>query len=273
MSSSIYQGLQSCLIEPRVLSLKLTPSLNSSRLPAVEEDSDLSAETHMEMGENYAGEGDSPADDGEAASGGGNGVGGWSFLQALSDVYVPPPTKEYSPAVALTGKSLDICTESLGSETGSDGSEIGGDEKISLFLSNEIEMSPLFASGGNLPRSSRLRSRKLAKPSYPPPLTSRSGPMGVKVRPYREGGRLVLQAVVISSTKPCFEVERGGGRLRLRLLKHCLEEEEEEQVEEGAEREEDSNESGGRRRKGRRCKEGGGGRKELVNWEPFLVST
>lgn len=101
--------------------------------------------------------------------------------------------------------------------------------------------------------------------------------MSVKVKPYREGGRLVLKAVSIRSAKPCFEVERGGGRLRLRLLKHCLLsrnlEEEEEEVGEGGEREEENNESGGRRRKERRCKEGGGGRKELLNWEPFLVST
>lgn len=115
--------------------------------------------------------------------------------------------------------------------------------------------------------------------SYRPPLASMSGPMGVKVKPYREGGRLVLKAMSIPSPKPCLEAERSGGRLRLRLLNdYCLMasnvEEGEEEVEEKAEREEESSESsGGRRRKGRRCKESGGERKELLNWEPFLVST
>ncbi|XP_038899614.1 protein FANTASTIC FOUR 3-like [Benincasa hispida] len=291
MSSSIYQGLQSCLMEPRVLRLKLTPCKSISSPPsAQEQDSDLSAthadlqfETHLKMEENDsagagAGAGDSPAENRVAGNDGGNGVGGWSFLQAPSGVDGHPPAKQYSPTIALSQKSLEMCTESLGSETGSDGSEIGGDEKMSLFSSDETEISPSYSSGGKSVKFSKLRTKKLVKPSYPPPLTSMSGSMSVKVKPYREDGRLVLKAVSIPSTKPCFEVVRGGGRLRLRLLKHCLLlnslEEGEEEVEEKGEREEaESTESGERRRKGRRCKEGGGGRKELVNWEPFLVST
>lgn len=174
MSSSIYQGLQSCLeprlLEPRVLRLKLTPSIsNSPWLPAaMEQNSDLSAihsdsqlETHLEIGEiDVDSAGDGLEVDGTAANGGGNGGGGgWSFLQALSGVYAHPPAMP-----ALSEKSLEMCTESLGSETGSDGSEIGGDEKMSLFSSDEIEMSPSFVSERNLSRFSRLRARKFAEP-------------------------------------------------------------------------------------------------------------
>ncbi|KAA0064086.1 protein FANTASTIC FOUR 3-like [Cucumis melo var. makuwa] len=228
MSSSIYQGLQSCLMEPRVLRLKLSPSQSySSPSPAEEQDSDHSLthsdpqiQTHLKMDQNHtahASAEDSPSENRVAVIGHGNGVGGWSFLQAPSGVDGHPPAKRYAPTMALSPKSLEMCTESLGSETGSDGgSEIGSDEKMSLFSPDETETSPSLASGRKSVKLSRL-AKKLAKPSYPPPLTSMSGSMGVKVKPYREGGRLVLKAVSIPSTKPCFEVERGGGRLKLRL--------------------------------------------------------
>ncbi|XP_022953993.1 protein FANTASTIC FOUR 4-like [Cucurbita moschata] len=278
MSSSIYQALQSCLeprrIEPRVLRLKLTPSKSISSPPPAEEDSDLSAthsdppiETHLEMEENDTAVIVADAEASPAASNGiGSVVGGWSILQALSGLDGRPPAKQYSPTMALSWKSLEMCTESLGSETGNDGS----DEKMTLF-SSETEVSPSSVSGEKSVQFSRLRAKKMAKPSYPPPLMSMSGPIGVKVKPYREGGRLVLKAVSIPSAQPCFEVERSRGSLRLRWLKRS---DNLEEAEEKGESEEESSESGGRRRKGRRCKEGGGGgRKELVNWEPFLVST
>ncbi|XP_022150271.1 protein FANTASTIC FOUR 3-like [Momordica charantia] len=280
MSSSIYQGLQSCLTEPHVLRLKLTPSKSNSSRPAAaaaeDEDSELSAahcdaqiETHLEMGENSAAS-SAPAADMTAAEGGGNGGGGWSCLQALSGVYVDPPTKQNSPTT-LSRRSLEMCTESLGSETGSDGSETSGDERMSLLLLDETEVSPMASDETPQPRFSRhskLRAtKKLARPNYPPLLSSMSGPMGVKVKPYREEGRLVLKAESLPSVKPCLLVERGDGRLRLRLANdHCIVEEEEEGKEEN---------NIGKLGMGRRCKckEGEGGRKGLLNWKPFLVST
>ncbi|XP_022150270.1 protein FANTASTIC FOUR 3-like [Momordica charantia] len=279
MSSSIYQGLQSCLTEPHVLRLKLTPSKSNSSRPAAAtegEDSELSAahfdaqiETHLEMGENSAASAALVADM-TALEGGGNGGGGWSCLQALSGVYVDPPKKQYSPTT-LSRRSLEMCTESLGSETGSDGSETGGDDRTSLFLLDVTEVSPTASDKKPQPRFSRLSklraAKKLAKLSYPPPLTSMNGPMGVKVKPYREEGRLVLKAESLPSVKPCFVVERGNGRLRLRLAnEHRIVEEEEEEKEE---------KNIGKLGRGTRCKckEGGGGRKELLNWKPFLVST
>lgn len=173
MSSSIYQGLSSCLMEPRVLRLKLSPSKSISSPPsAQDEDSDLSAthshpqiETHLKMEENdTAGAVDSPAENRVTVNGGGNGVGGWSFLQALSRVDGHPPAKQYSPTMALSGKSLEMCTESLGSETGSDGSEISGDEKMSLFSSDETEICPSSTTAEKPVKFSRLRAKKLGKP-------------------------------------------------------------------------------------------------------------
>ena len=171
MSSSIYQALQSCLeprlIEPRVLILKLTPSKSISSPPPAEEDSDLSAthsdppiETHLEMEENDTAVIVADAEASPAASNGsGSVVGGWSILQALSGLDGRPPAKQYSPTMALSWKSLEMCTESLGSETGNDGS----DEKITLF-SSETEVSPSSVSGEKSVQFSRLRAKKIAKP-------------------------------------------------------------------------------------------------------------
>lgn len=161
MSSSIYQGLQSCLVEPRVLRLKLSPSKSySSPSPAEEQDSDHSVthsdpqiQTHLKMEQNQ-----------QNHTARGNGVGGWSFLQAPSGVDGHPPENRYAPTMALSPKSLEMCTESLGSETGSDGgSETGSDEKMSLFSPDETETSPSLASGRKSVRLSRL-AKKLAKP-------------------------------------------------------------------------------------------------------------
>ena len=77
--------------------------------------------------------------------------GGWSFLQSLAtnninsetnkqddsekdkDVYTPPNFKRSSSM--LSAKSLEMCTENLGSETSSDGSE-SSDEKALFCLEN-----------------------------------------------------------------------------------------------------------------------------------------
>ncbi|KAI3668175.1 hypothetical protein L6452_43252 [Arctium lappa] len=147
---------------------------------------------------------------------------GWSFLEALEnpliaviknlegnndDVYVHPMVKR--SASALSSKSLEMCTESLGSETGSDVSE-SGDEFCSRVRA--VQRS----------KCCRGFERKIRRGEFPPPLTSISGSDGtVKVRHHREGGRLVIKAVSVSNGGANFRAERSNGRLKLSLLRDC----------------------------------------------------
>lgn len=153
-----------------------------------------------------------------------------------------------------------MCTESLGSETGSDISE----EHYSFFLS-ERESS-------DLPR--RSKCREIGKKhnhisNFPPPLTSISRTNGVQVRPHREGGRLILKAVTVSVPMSCFKAERADGRLRLSYT--------------GAEAQDDEyddNADDGNKRlvsecgyiKPRKCTENGSRIKGIPSWEPFWVA-
>ncbi|XP_030443111.2 protein FANTASTIC FOUR 1-like [Syzygium oleosum] len=232
MSSSVCQGLQSCLesrrVEPRVLRLKLAP-----RRPSA--DSDAAAK----MKAAAAAEAQPGADAADR-----------SFLHAFANadekgegegeqgaVYVHPLVKCSSSF--LSDRSLEMCTESLGSETGSDVSD--GD-------------APLLSPGGgrdgyHRPAIQPARKKPSQSRSFPPPLTSVSGSMGVEVRSRREGGRLVVEAVVVSSPCNFFQVERSHGRLRVRFSEESdapeteAEEEEEDEDEEEEEVEAESEEA------------------------------
>jgi len=114
----------------------------------------------------------------------------------------------------LSAKSLELCTESLGCETGSNASDDTDD--MSLF---SLESSPSLRSN-NTPvvtnkNSESKRLNRGSTSTFPPPLTSMGG---VRVRSHREDGRLILEAVTSSSPQPYFQAERGNGRLRLRLF-------------------------------------------------------
>ncbi|KAL3725587.1 hypothetical protein ACJRO7_030593 [Eucalyptus globulus] len=219
MSSSVCQGLQSCLepglVEPRVLKLKLAP-----RRPSAGSDAAAKMKTAM-------------AQPGTEAM-------DWCFLQAFAPaeekskgeqaaVYVHPLLKCSSSF--LSDQSLEMCTESLGSETGSD---VGDGE------------APLISPRGGRDYCPAIRParKKLSQSgSFPPPLTSVGGSMGLQVRSCREGGRLVVEAVAVSSCHSFFHVERSHGRLRVRFLEESdgpetEAEEEGEGEEEDAEREE-----------------------------------
>ncbi|KAE9463888.1 hypothetical protein C3L33_04100, partial [Rhododendron williamsianum] len=88
-----------------------------------------------------------------------------------------------------------MCTESLGSETGSDISE--SSDEFPPF-SPKIESSH---SVGKLKSRDREFARKLIPDrSFPPPLTTISGSDSVQMRSHREGGRLVVKAVTVASS-------------------------------------------------------------------------
>ncbi|KAI4349522.1 hypothetical protein L6164_010102 [Bauhinia variegata] len=324
-SSSVCQGLQSCLeppnlIEPRVLRLKLAPtSSNFSRNPewpnaklsfsdcdhAQEKSNTKETITDDELDMKM----DKNAD-----------KGCWGFLQSLTDtcncnknehereqIYVHPMVKRSSSM--LSGKSLEMCTESLGCETGSNASENGEDialfspENSTCLMMNQYHTADSEAIESRVSVSKRLKHRS---GGFPPPLSSITELGGVQVRPHREDGRLILTAVTNPSPVPVFQAERSNGRLMLRLLKPLtfdsdseaddeeeMAETENKEVEHGedfqtkAETEaedeelEENSESGegemGIRKFPRpsRCMEGGSRNKGLLNqhWEPFWVAT
>jgi hypothetical protein len=108
---------------------------------------------------------------------------------------------------SLSEKSLEICTENLGSENGSDDHHVF-DEII--FSNSNFEQQPRVAVNKKLTRSVT---------DFPPPLTTISGssPLGsIFVRSHREDGRLIVEAVKVPSPRPSvFKAERSEGRLRL----------------------------------------------------------
>ncbi|KAK6926506.1 Fantastic Four domain [Dillenia turbinata] len=161
-----------------------------------------------------------------------------------SALYVHPLVKR--SASTLSEKSLEICTESLGSETGSDGfssypsSEAGEveedreDEHEQQQQPKEKEYYQVFDTQEfEIVKYNYPPSRKSPPRSFPPPipsLSTRDGP-SVHIRSRRENGRLVLEAVSVPSTN-CFRAERQDGRLLLTFINNPHPEEEEEEEEE-----------------------------------------
>lgn len=140
--------------------------------------------------------------------------------------YILPAVKR--SASSLSEKSLQICTESLGSETGSDGfsSETGDleEEEQTHQEIDQFQPSQSFDNNNNNDYFSNypvVSSKKsLQVKSFPPPLPSLrrdDGSASVHMRSHRENGRLVLEAVSVPSQN-CFRAERHDGRLVLTLI-------------------------------------------------------
>ena len=264
------QELQSCPeprhIEPRVLRLKLAPPGSNHSSQPEWPNSNSSSSTNASFSNskeayenpisdnNTNNEHDMKKVKDSSESGGCT----WSFLQSLSNishcnnkaeaesVYVHPKVKCSSSV--LSAKSLEMCTESLGCETGSNASESSDD--MSLF---PLENGTSFMSNNTMQVNTSHVPKRLNRGSkFPPPLTSITDLGGLHVRPHREGGRLILEAVTTTSFQPYFHfhAERSDGRLRLRLFEDVAsycgdegeevaddEEEEEEEEEEVVEEE------------------------------------
>ncbi|KAG8373045.1 hypothetical protein BUALT_Bualt12G0130000 [Buddleja alternifolia] len=126
-----------------------------------------------------------------------------------------------SPPSRLSAQSLEICTENLGSESGSDiaaGSITGGDfsSSPSFDSSNPIEKSKDETKSSRNPNSTSSRRRF---DNFPPPLTTMSGSSSLQVRRRRDGGRLIIDTVEAPQPRDsCFQAERSDGRLRLCYL-------------------------------------------------------
>ncbi|XP_027117489.1 protein FANTASTIC FOUR 2-like [Coffea arabica] len=295
--------LQSCLetqfCETATVMLKVAPSktLESSRSSPCNRPTEVNSTATPNMSSNH----DSR---------------GWSFLQFLDNVssapketmekenvYVHPLTKQYSSS-RLSEKSLELCTENLGSETGSDIMDIS---ILSLSSSNSPTSSEdsWIKQEGKLPQEAETSSKCKVNNSrnFPPPLTTISGSNSLQFRPHREDGRLVIHAVEAPLKHNYFQAERSHGRLRLSFLidhatkfasqltrmeedevdvsddedEDCYQLEEEEDDEEGCNIFDVDVETGREkfhRLMTTRCNEGGHGNNGLCNWqEPVWVAT
>ncbi|XP_026460601.1 protein FANTASTIC FOUR 1-like [Papaver somniferum] len=174
---------------------------------------------------------------------------GWSLIESLTDSssqtlkndvkekdqtpYVHPLVKRYSSR--LSDKSLELCTESLGSESGSD---IGEDTDFYYSSSSDSESEKSVTqkvrhSWATVSSNKRVNNSG----SFPPPLTSISGSNSVQVRTHRENGRLVIKTVAAPRPQTYFQAERRDGRLTLRFTKEIMSTIEEPELEEVVEEE------------------------------------
>ncbi|WJX21039.1 hypothetical protein P8452_10515 [Trifolium repens] len=164
--------------------------------------------------------------------------GGWNFLDALSNMsqnkskketttttttYVHPQQKRSS--LVLCPKSLELCTENLGSESGTD--IVENDMLLSSLGTMEEQRQPC--------RQVLAATKKVKTQNFPPPLTTIRGSESLRVRPHREDGRLVIEVAKVPTSTSCFQADRSHGRLRLCFLTNQttsfdLEEEQEKEV-------------------------------------------
>jgi len=125
--------------------------------------------------------------------------------------YVHPLVRRSSSL--LTQKSLEICTESLGSETGSDGFSdadggSGTDRSSTGSDAERDEEEVMVAPRAPPPPPSR---------AFPPPLPSlarRKVESTMEMRQERQDGRLLVRVVPVPSST-LFRAQRRGGRLLL----------------------------------------------------------
>jgi len=142
----------------------------------------------------------------------------WNMIQAQK----PPPAPKQAQAPAayvhplvrrssslLTQKSLEICTESLGSETGSDGfSDADGSSTDRSCPGSDDEREE---------EAVALAPRAPPPRAFPPPLPSlarRKVESTMEMRQERQDGRLLVRVVPVASST-LFRAQRRGGRLLL----------------------------------------------------------
>ncbi|KAH7561313.1 hypothetical protein JRO89_XS10G0210400 [Xanthoceras sorbifolium] len=145
--------------------------------------------------------------------------------KTLALPYIHPLVKR--SAGSLTKKSLEVCTESLGSETGSDGfssyppSETGTDveEDKEIDQPEQIPQESFDVEDIQIPKYNYVVGKKSPQRSFPPPISSLSCGDGASIRMQsrRDNGRLVLEAVSVPSTNN-FLAQRQDGRLVLTFI-------------------------------------------------------
>ncbi|KAJ7948068.1 protein FAF-like, chloroplastic [Quillaja saponaria] len=155
--------------------------------------------------------------------------------KSLPQPYVHPLVKRSQNS--LSEKSLQICTESLGSETGSDGfssyspsetEDVEEDKEEEEAEQQQTERVTLYDaeeefSVAKYNSAASASCKKFLPRSFPPPIPSLSRQDGASVhmRPHRDNGRLVLEAVSVPS-KNNFLAQRQDGRLVLTFVNDPL---------------------------------------------------
>ncbi|RZC48132.1 hypothetical protein C5167_041063 [Papaver somniferum] len=169
----------------------------------------------------------------------------WCSILTQNSSHLPPPyvhplVKQSKSCLSL--KSLEICTENLGSESGSDGyphsdislSDTEEQEAIEQVVvvkerselvkvdKNEVEVVN-YSKKYSSPPPAACRSfppplKSLSK--FPPPLKSLSKPGGggIQMKTHRKDGRLVLEAVSVPTSINFFNAQRRDGRLVLTFV-------------------------------------------------------
>jgi len=219
MSAIVYHpGLQTHLESPLVESRTLRLRLPSPKQVPTPQSIDLAFKTCFFDSNIKTHHQEEKINKTETSQNKSNNNGGWNFLEALSNniyqntskkettttTYVHPQQKRSS--LAMSPKSLELCTENLGNESGT----------------NIVENDMLLSSMGTMeeqrePCSPVLVATKKPKiKNFPPPLTTMRGSESLRVRPHREDGRLVIE--VIKAPTSCFQADRSHGRLRLCIL-------------------------------------------------------
>ncbi|XP_073303874.1 protein FANTASTIC FOUR 3-like [Primulina huaijiensis] len=163
--------------------------------------------------------------------------GNWGLLQTYPKEPVERIgfcTQYQSPFSRLSAKSLELCTESLGSESVSDvitdcssnvsifsGSSSFSHsdliEDTSSYSRIELEKPEREAKSSASPRQAGRNTTKRPN-NFPPPLNSMSGTRSLQMRRRCEGGRLIIDVVEAPFRNSYLHAERNDGRLRLCFL-------------------------------------------------------
>ncbi|KAF8015699.1 hypothetical protein BT93_H1274 [Corymbia citriodora subsp. variegata] len=208
MATVVCQGLQSCLesqiMEPVSIRLKLTspsPTHFSQSLDVPSKGSFLGKSCRGSEVQN-----ETPKMTGNFLA---NPI---SLVNKQDFAYVPPLARSPS-SISLHERSLEMCTEDLGNETG-----------IVDHVSDSMVVPSVPTNGSrsdwnSLKPREHAEAKEPTRRSFPPPLTTISGVKSLQVRPHREDGRLVIEAIETPSSYTHFQAERSDGRLRLCFLR------------------------------------------------------
>ncbi|KFK26168.1 hypothetical protein AALP_AA8G211800 [Arabis alpina] len=277
MGTVVYQQgfqsyLESQLNEPRALRLRL-----SSPNPHFSQPFGLALKSHFLDSSNAE---DIPnRNDNKSAASSVPDSSGWSSLQSLSSLSKISSEKEKtyvqrpSSCRTLSDESLALCTENLGSESGSDVTDV--EDLFSRSLS-DVQTKNL-SKATRETRTLKGRKGNVSPSDLPPPLTSMRGSQCIQMRPYREDGRLVMTATKAPPRNRCFQADRSNGRLRLSIFKDSDEfvenKEETIEYEKNEEYEEEDDEVMENVRRSKRWVEGDRENRGLLNWEFLCVAT
>ena len=287
MATVVYQGYQSHFesqhFEPRALRLRLSsPNNPHSSTPLKSHFLDSSITPQDNISTSNAASLPSPAPKPSSSS--------ESWLETISNSSSDEKDKKtllpyvHSPSSrrTLSDESLALCTESLGSETGSD---VINDQDL-FSVTSELQTTETRTTTTRTSRQDRKRNMMA---SLPPPLTSMRGLDSIQVKSHRENGRLVMTAMKPLPRNRCLQ-DRSYGCVRLAILidsnghietetREGEEEtveimrESEEEIPQYEEEEEVEVKVIKNTQRSNRCHEGDLENKGFLNWESFCVAT